>query len=103
MSCLLAYICWSGVPVCIQNAGFNESHPTSQITFMTLLYHLKFAGDTRLLSPNRVTFYSNLTDVRVMMPSPSKASPSPYPERRRRYLRGSDGDDFNPPQPSNDV
>lgn len=70
---------------------------------MTLLYHPKFAGTSRLLSPNRVTFYSNLTDVRVMMPSPSGASASTDPQQRRHYLRGPDGDDFNPPQPSNDV
>lgn len=56
----------------------------------------EFAGATGLLSSNRVTFYSNLTDVQVTASSPSRP-------RRGRYLRGSDGDDFNPPQPSNDV
>lgn len=85
------------------NGSFDESQPTSQITFMSLLYHPEFAGTSRLLSPNRVTFYSNLTDVRVMMPFPSGASASTDPEQRRHYLRGPDGDDFNPPQPSNDV
>lgn len=70
---------------------------------MTLLHHPEFAGASCLLSPNRVTFYSNLTDVRVMIPPLSGASAPFGIRRRRRYLRGSDGDDFNPPQPSNDV
>ncbi|CAG12846.1 unnamed protein product [Tetraodon nigroviridis] len=59
---------------------------------------------SRLNSADSVwSFYADLTDVRVMMPSPSRASPSLHPEQGRRYLRGSDGDDFNPPQPSNDT
>lgn len=52
----------------------DESQQTVQITFMTLLYHPEFATVSLLFSPHHVTFYSNLTDVEVMMPSTSEAS-----------------------------
>lgn len=62
----------------------DESQQTDQITFMTLLYHPEFACASLLLSSNRVTFYSNLTDVQVMMPSTSEASQSADPRLQRR-------------------
>lgn len=40
---------------------------------MTLLYHPEFAGTSLLLLLLHVAFYSNLTDVEVMMPSTSDA------------------------------
>lgn len=57
-----------------KKARLDVSRQTVQITFMTLLYHPEFAGASLLSSSNRVTFYSNLTDVEVMMPSTSEAS-----------------------------
>ena len=62
----------------------DESQQTDQITFMTLLYHPEFACASLLLSSNSVTFYSNLTDVQVMMPSTSEASQSADPRLQRR-------------------
>lgn len=61
----------------------DESRQTAQISFMTLLYHSKFAGSSLLFPSRRVTFYSNLTDVQVMMPSASESTdletaPAPY-------------------------
>lgn len=62
-----------------KKARFDESQPTVQITFMTLLYHPEFAGASLPFASNHVTFYSNLTDVQVMMPPTSAASQSTAP------------------------
>lgn len=63
-------------------ARLDVSQQTVQITFMTLLHHAEFAGAVVVFfSPrsNHVTFYSNMTDVEVMIPSTSRASQSTGP------------------------
>lgn len=70
---------------------------------MTLLYHSEFASVSLLFSSNHVTFYSNLTDVQVMMPSPSELEIVVYRSLTAPTLpEGSDRDDFNSSQPFND-
>lgn len=54
---------------------------------MTLLYHHEFATVSLLFfSSNHVTFYSNLTDVEVMMPFP-RSPQTLVSERHQHYLR----------------
>lgn len=55
-------------------------------------------------SSKHVTFYSNLTDVEVMMPSTSGASSyyRPASPKTPTLPEGSDRDDFNSSQPFND-
>lgn len=87
-----------------KKARLDVSPQTVQITFMTLLYHPEFACATLLFSPNHVTFYSNLTDVEVMMPPTSEAlqSTDPASPKTPALPEGSDRDYFNSPQPLND-